>query len=353
LNETDYAYINQLGKEFEPFYNLWTTTNKWFKNHASWLNDPWEQLDAVDMEESVITSIKTLNKTIRYFKQKENVPDSITKIADTVKDDLDTYKPFVPLALALRKEGMKERHWQQISETVGFKVEPHEGFTFQTVIDLNLVDHVQACEDIGEKASKEYTIELELMKMKEEWNEVEFFMIPFKKSETYTVTGFDDALNILDEQNVKTQAMQFSPFKKPFEEEIKEWYDLILLITDTLEEWIKCQGQWMYLQPIFDSRDIMKQLPAEKKKFKGVDGIWRGIMDKVKKNPNVKHICEDPELKENFIQCNIDLDVVQKGLKAYLESKRAVFARYISTIISYRFSFYLSCFISFNILPFL
>ncbi len=29
-----------------------------------------------------------------------------------------------------------------------------------------------------------------------------------------------------------------------------------------MEEWMKCQGQWMYLQPIFDSGDISKQLPA-------------------------------------------------------------------------------------------
>ena len=29
-------------------------------------------------------------------------------------------------------------------------------------------------------------------------------------------------------------------------------------MSDVLEEWMKCQGQWMYLQPIFDSPDIAK-----------------------------------------------------------------------------------------------
>lgn len=38
-------------------------------------------------------------------------------------------------------------------------------------------------------------------------------------------------------------------------------------MSDVLEEWAKCQGQWMYLQPIFDSADIAKQLPAETKKI--------------------------------------------------------------------------------------
>lgn len=65
--------------------------------------------------------------------------------------------------------------------------------------------------------------------------------------------------------------MQFSPFKKPFEERIQNWNDKLKLMGDIMEEWLKCQSQWMYLQPIFDSADIAKQLPQETKKFKTVD----------------------------------------------------------------------------------
>ena len=49
-------------------------------------------------------------------------------------------------------------------------------------------------------------------------------------------------------------------------------------MSDILEEWAKCQMNWMYLQPIFDSADISKQLPAESKKFKQVDQNWKQIM---------------------------------------------------------------------------
>lgn len=54
--------------------------------------------------------------------------------------------------------------------------------------------------------------------------------------------------------------MQFSPFKKPFEERILNWNNKLKVMSDVLEEWAKCQGEWMYLQPIFDSADIAKQL---------------------------------------------------------------------------------------------
>ena len=92
---------------------------------------------------------------------------------------------------------------------------------------------------------------------------------------------------MLDEHIVNTQAMQFSPFKKPFETEIIDWNEKLKLMSDVLEEWGKCQGQWMYLQPIFDSPDIAKQLPSETKKFKTVDTTWRHTMTQAKQIQNV------------------------------------------------------------------
>jgi len=65
-------------------------------------------------------------------------------------------------------------------------------------------------------------------------------------------------MGILDEHIVLTQTMGFSPFKGPFLEEIEEWNTTLLYVSECIDEWMKCQGQWMYLQPIFDSPDIMR-----------------------------------------------------------------------------------------------
>ena len=135
-------------------------------------------------------------------------------------------------------------------------------------------------------------------------------------------------MNLLDEHIVATQAMQFSVFKKPFEAEIEEWNNKLLLASDTLEQWVSCQGQWSYLQPIFDSADIMKQLPAETKRFKGVDIKWRYIMNQCHENPSILDNCSKEGLKESFVDANKNLELVQKGLKEYLEKKRSNFARF-------------------------
>lgn len=324
--ETEYGSIHAMAKEFKPLYDLWTTTELWRNSYKSWLHDDFDKLDAVAMEEITETSGKTMASVTRMYRDKE-LP-GILKIGEIIKGEVDEFRPFVPLALALRNEGMKERHWQQITDKVQFQVKPYEGFTFQHVLDMNLFKWVDDIVDIGDRAGKEYTIEMNMNKMRTDWESIHFNLIAFKKTNTYTVTGYDDALQLLDEHQLLTQAMQFSPFKKPFEEDIEEWSQSLLTVSNCLDEWVRCQGQWMYLQPIFDSPDIMKQLPSENKKFKNVDKNWREIINTTRQNPNVLKSCLREGLLERFQECNKNLDIVQIGLKEYLETKRGSFARF-------------------------
>lgn len=136
-------------------------------------------------------------------------------------------------------------------------------------------------------------------------------MLPqFKNTTTNFIAGFDDAMNMLDEHIVTTQAMTFSPFKGPFIDDIEQWNSKLLLVSDTLEEWVKCQGQWMYLQPVFDSPDIMKQLPAETKRFKSVDSSWRHIISQTKLAPNILSSCSKEGLCDKFKESNKNLEIV-------------------------------------------
>lgn len=50
------------------------------------------------------------------------------------------------------------------------------------------------------------------------------------------------------------------------------------VVSELIDEWLAVQRNWLYLQPIFDSEDINKQLPAEGKRFASVDKHWRATM---------------------------------------------------------------------------
>lgn len=109
----DYSSIQAMQKEFKPYYDLWTVVETWKKSHASWLNDPFDEIDAQQVEDCVDNSAKVMAQVLRYFRDKE-LPD-ILKIAEGVRVQVEEFKPQVPVVVALRTEGMKDRHWEMLS----------------------------------------------------------------------------------------------------------------------------------------------------------------------------------------------------------------------------------------------
>lgn len=76
-----------------------------------------------------------------------------------------------------------------------------------------------------------------------------------------------------------------------------------------MDEWLKCQGKWLYLEPIFSADEIMKQIPTEGQAFKTMDAAWHGIMERVKLNPLMMDVASLPGLLEEFLSCNRELEV--------------------------------------------
>lgn len=69
--------------------------------------------------------------------------------------------------------------------------------------------------------------------------------------------------------------MRGSAFVKPCETEVRTWYDKLLRVNNTFEEWGKVQANWLYLLPIFSSKDIVAQMPEEGRLFAQVDQTYR------------------------------------------------------------------------------
>jgi hypothetical protein len=68
----------------------------------------------------------------------------------------------------------------QISEIIGFTLDPNEHNTLAQMVSLGLVNFVSQFEEISACASKEFALEQKLKAMMAEWKDVQFECIPYR-----------------------------------------------------------------------------------------------------------------------------------------------------------------------------
>ncbi|XP_074169160.1 dynein axonemal heavy chain 1 isoform X1 [Rhinolophus sinicus] len=324
LPVTNYDKLSRMVKEFQPYLDLWTTASDWLRWSESWMNDPLSAIDAEQLEKNVIESFKTMHKCVKQFK---DIP-ACQDVALDIQARIEEFKPYIPLIQGLRNPGMRNRHWELLSNEININVKPKANLTFTRCLEMNLQDHIESISKVAEVAGKEYAIEQALDKMEKEWSAIQFNVLPYKKTDTYILKSPDEASQLLDDHIVMTQSMSFSPYKKPFEQRISAWENKLKLTQEVLEEWLNCQRSWLYLEPIFSSEDITRQLPVESKRYQTMERIWRKIMKNAYENREIINVCSDQRLLDSLRDCNKLLDMVQKGLSEYLETKRSAFPRF-------------------------
>lgn len=154
--------------------------------------------------------------------------------------------------------------------------------------------------------------------------------------------------------------MRGSPYVKAFESDMAAWEDKLISMQDILDQWLtvggwrrvgaggasrpaavvlygalsrQCQATWMYLEPIFSSEDIMRQMPTEARNFRDVDKEWRAVMGATHRQPLVLPATDLPGLLKKLRLNNSLLDDIQRGLNDYLEKKRLFFPRLHLTLV--------------------
>lgn len=322
--ETTYPRRAEVITALKPFLTLYDSANEFETKRHDWLFGPRANINPDDIEQELGGFNRAMFKLEKAFSE---CPPAHS-IASKTRARVENMRERLPLIHALCNPGMRPRHWEAVSEVVGRPIEPTDQTTLQDIINMRLEEFVELFEPIAEAASKEYALEKALAKMKSEWATIDFNVIPYRESGTYIFSAVDEIQLLLDDHIVRTQTMKGSSFIKPFEQETREWEVTLLLLQEILDQCLKMQATWLYLEPIFSSPDIVAQMPEEGRRFALVDKTWREIMRQVQLDPKVMSVLKIDKIREKLIKSNELLEMIQKGLNDYLEKKRLYFARF-------------------------
>ena len=76
------------------------------------------------------------------------------------------------------------------------------------------------------------------------------------------------------------------------------------------------------------SKDIREQLPDDTKRFEGIDQAFREMMLGVTETPIVIQACKIGGREEDLLDMTGELEICQKALNEYLDTKKNIFPRF-------------------------
>ncbi|ERE66321.1 dynein heavy chain 6, axonemal-like protein [Cricetulus griseus] len=314
--------LEEVAAELKLKQLLWDSLSEWDNLQEEWLKSKFDCLDPEALNSQVTKYAKFVTQLEKGLPPNNVVPQ--------LKYKVEKMKEKLPVINDLRNPTLKARHWAAIEQTVdALLVDVEIPLTLERLSELHVFDFGPEIQDISGQASGEAALETILKKVEDSWKTTEFVILPHRDTkDVFILGGTDDIQVLLDDSTINIATIASSRYVGPLKTRVDDWQKQLSLFNQTLEEWLTCQRNWLYLESIFNAPDIQRQLPAEAKMFLQVDKSWKEIMRKVNRLPNALRAATQPGLLETFQNNNALLDQIQKCLEAYLESKRVIFPRF-------------------------
>lgn len=201
------------------------------------------------------------------------------RLCSRMIDWIKGFENGVYIVKIMCNSALRNRHWVEMSEIAGFDLMPDAGTSLRKITKFGIEHLLPNFEIISIGANKELQLQNDLYDMFREWRNVEFPFTAYKDTNIQILGNIEDIHVLLDDHTLKTLSMCGSAFVKPCEDEVRSWYDKLIRVSRTFDEWLKLQTNWLYLLPILSSDDIRVQMPDEGHLFDTVNGIYCKYID--------------------------------------------------------------------------
>ncbi|CAF4716798.1 unnamed protein product [Rotaria socialis] len=315
--------LPNLKKDIEILKSIWLIAKEYEEMLNKWKTTKFDQINMIELNDFAQNQHKKLLKMSREYKEKN------WNILDNLRNRVDTFRRILPLIESLHNPHLRSRHWEQIKyETEKYFDYKSNQFTLEEILSLHFEDNIQLITEISENASKEYSIERILEKIVQIWNEMKF-ETTMHKTNVFKIKAPDEIIQYVEEHTAQISTIKGARYVKPFQHEIDYWEKSIAQISELCDGLFNVQRQWLYMEGIFTSDDVQRQLSHETNEFKHVNVIWQDeIIEKIRENPNSLFAATKLNLFDKIQNLLKYLENIQKKMEDYLETKRSIFPRF-------------------------
>ncbi|XP_068082615.1 dynein beta chain, ciliary-like [Anabrus simplex] len=296
-----------------------------------WKTTPWRTIDVENMDiecKKFAKEIRTMDKVMRSW-------EVYTKLESVVKNMVTS----ISAVGELQNPALRERHWYQLMKStkslaalpteVTVRLVSDEGLTLAELLDLNLHECEEEVKHIVDKAVKELSMEKMLRELQVTWSKMEFDTEFHLRTNCNLLRIKDHIIETLEENQVQLQNLMTSKFIAHFLVEVSSWLNKLSMADQIISQWFDVQRTWIHLESIFmSSEDIRRQLPQDSERFDHIDAEFRVMVKEIAKTPNVVEATNDIALSQQLEKIHKELNLCEKALAEYLETKRLSFPRF-------------------------
>lgn len=193
---SQYSVRKKAHDQLKPYKTLFDAGQEFMDKYDLWMNSQVGSFDPDEIENDVANLYRVIQK---LEKQMGDHPTTMLLIKDVIflthicfdtllnyfelfkiKEQIETFRDHMTIISTLGNPGMKARHWELVSEIIGFPIKVSPELTLARIIEYGLEDYVSKFEAISESATKENNLERAMSKMVTEWEDISFSISPYR-----------------------------------------------------------------------------------------------------------------------------------------------------------------------------
>jgi len=338
--------LTQIENEFKNYKRIWDEVEEillpYEKNLTLNLVELKDNVAAVsDKKDAVVSMTETFSFITRLETSKATIDDifktnsydvTLIKLGSMLKEKIKEYDSYSWMISNLNSQYVRDEDWREMKTITGIQ-KLSQNISLKELRESKLDDFRAEIESIKSKAFRRQGYNLEVKTLQNEFSKIA--LDNSNKDGKIILKGIDEIQILLDEQSNKLANIFSNPVTQSdfrLKTDTKNHSEKIKNSQMILEEILKFQSSFLYLEPIFSGGEVNAALKNEKTDFLKVNAFWKQILDGLENDSfflgSFMEKDNSSNLYKNLVENNKLLSDIIKRLNDYLNTKRKAFPRF-------------------------